>query len=138
MNNETARDEPGEAVSVKDKVNHQGIRVHPGMAGQEDGDQEGNPFPENERRTVHGSRNAEDSATVVLEINRRRSDMKLKDLKRGEYFTKKAIDSPAESQVWIRGDYDRSTKSYECSRFDDVCSTQFIRADKEVFVDFVF
>ena len=42
--------------------------------------------------------------------------MKIKDLKKGAFFTKKPVDNPKESQVWIRGEYDRSEKKYECTR----------------------
>lgn len=64
--------------------------------------------------------------------------MKVKELKKGDFFTKKAIAEPRESQVWIRGEYDKSEKAYECTRFDDVCSSCYMKGDKEVFVDFVF
>lgn len=65
--------------------------------------------------------------------------MKLKDLKKGEFFMKGKAGSPKTwRQVWVRGEYDRSSKLYECHRFDDVCDTQFIRGDRTVFVDFEF
>lgn len=64
--------------------------------------------------------------------------MKIRDLKKGAYFTKKEIAEPRESQVWIRGDYDRSEKRYECRRFDDANTFCTIAGDREVFTDFVF
>ena len=64
--------------------------------------------------------------------------MKIKELEKGAYFTKKAIEVPRESQVWVRGEYDRSSKKYECSRFDDVNTTCFLPGGREVLVDFVF
>lgn len=64
--------------------------------------------------------------------------MKIKELEKGAYFTKKAIEVPRESQVWVRGEYDRSSRKYECHRFDDVNTTCFLPGDREVFVDFVF
>lgn len=64
--------------------------------------------------------------------------MKIKELQKGEYFTKKPIGNPKESQVWIRGEYDRSQKKYECTRFDDACSFCYLPGSKDVFVDFVF
>lgn len=64
--------------------------------------------------------------------------MKLKELKKGDYFTKKSIENPTESQVWIRGDYDRSLKKYECSNFADVNKTCFIKGDREIYTDFTF
>ena len=64
--------------------------------------------------------------------------MKLKDLKPGDYFTKKPIDKPKEHQVWTRQAYDRSTKKYEIVRWDDICDTQLMDGNREVFVDFTF
>lgn len=64
--------------------------------------------------------------------------MKIKDLKKGAFFTKKPVDNPKESQVWIRGEYDRSEKKYECTRFDDISCSCFLPGSKEVFTDFTF
>ena len=64
--------------------------------------------------------------------------MTIRELKKGEFFTKKPIDAPRESQVWIRGEYDRAEKKYECTRFDDLCVFCYLKGDKEVFVDFTF
>ena len=64
--------------------------------------------------------------------------MTVKELKKNDWFTKKPIDEPRESQVWIRGEYDRSTKKYVCTRFDDICTTCLIRGDKEIYTDFTF
>lgn len=64
--------------------------------------------------------------------------MKVKDLKRGTYFCKKDIPCPADNQVWVRGDYDRESRRYECMRFSDVCDVQYLRGDKDVFCDFTF
>lgn len=64
--------------------------------------------------------------------------MKIKDLKPGDFFTKKEISEPNDSQVWIRGAYDRSEKKYECTRFDDISRFCYMAGAKEVFTDFVF
>ena len=64
--------------------------------------------------------------------------MKIKNLKKGDFFTKKPLDNPKESQVWMRGEYDRSQKKYECTRFDDMCTSCYLPGDKEVFTDFTF
>lgn len=63
---------------------------------------------------------------------------KLKNLKKGEYFTLRPISNPKESQVYIRGEYDRYEKKYECIQFSDMCSTRYIKGDKEVYTDFIF
>lgn len=64
--------------------------------------------------------------------------MKIRELKKGDFFTIKAIDEPRESQVYVRGEYDRSEKKYSCYKFSDVCSERLFKGDKEVFVDFTF
>lgn len=64
--------------------------------------------------------------------------MKLKELKKGDFFTLKNIEYPKENQVYIKGDYDRSTKTYECTAFNDICKFRYIKGEKEIFVDFTF
>lgn len=64
--------------------------------------------------------------------------MKINDLKMGDFFTKKAVEYPTERQVFIRGEYDRSTKKYECTRFDDINTVCYLDGKKEVFTDFIF
>jgi hypothetical protein len=62
----------------------------------------------------------------------------LKSLKKGDFFTKKSIDSPSDSQVWIRGEYDRSSKKFSCTRASDFCDEQFISGSKLVYTDFTY
>lgn len=62
----------------------------------------------------------------------------IKDLKKGEFFTLKPIDEPKESQVYIRGDYDRSEKKYECGKFSDISAYRMFKGDKVVYTDFTF
>lgn len=64
--------------------------------------------------------------------------MTIKELKKGDFFTKKDIPEPKDNQVWVRGDYDRSSKTYECYCFDDVNRFCYIRGSKEVFTEFTF
>lgn len=64
--------------------------------------------------------------------------MKLKDVKRGEFFTRKFVEEPKESQVWIRGEYCRDLKKYECQNFNDANRFIYIRGDKEVYTEFTF
>lgn len=64
--------------------------------------------------------------------------MTVKQLKNGEWFTLKPIAEPKESQVYIRGDYDRTAKKYECGRCDDISYSRLIKGNTEVYTDFVF
>lgn len=64
--------------------------------------------------------------------------MTLKDLKIGEYFTLKQIENPTEKQVYIRGEYDRAEKKFECGRFDDISYTRYLSGKTEVYTDFTF
>jgi hypothetical protein len=63
---------------------------------------------------------------------------KLNTLKKGEYFTLKEIAEPKESQVFVKGEYDRESKTFSCTKFSDSNSERFIKADKEIFTDFIF
>ena len=58
----------------------------------------------------------------------------IKNLKKGEFIKRKA-DS---QQVYIKGDYDRQSKSFSCIAYDDINKEIFIKADKIVFYGFTF
>lgn len=62
----------------------------------------------------------------------------LKELKKGEFFTLKPIEEPRENQVWIRGDYDRSAKGYETTRFSDICDSVIRGRGTKVYTGFTF
>lgn len=63
---------------------------------------------------------------------------RIKELKKGEYFTLKDVEYPSENIVWVRGDYERSMKKYSCYKFSDVCHERFFKGDKEVYTEFTF
>ena len=62
----------------------------------------------------------------------------VRELKRGDFFTKKPIPEPKENQVWIRDYYDQSLKKYCCYNFADVNHTCFLQGKKEIFTRFTF
>lgn len=62
----------------------------------------------------------------------------VRDLKKNEWFTLKPIEEPKDNQVWIRGEYDRISKTYGASNFDDINKERFFKGNKEVYVDFTF
>ena len=64
--------------------------------------------------------------------------MKLKELKKGAWFTLKPIDHPTDKQVFIKDDYCREERKYICGRFDDISYSRLLSGDKEVFTDFIF
>lgn len=64
--------------------------------------------------------------------------MTIKDLKKGDWFTLKPIAEPKENQVYIRGDYDRSEKKYECGKFSDISYCRMLKPSTEVYTDFIF
>ena len=64
--------------------------------------------------------------------------MTVKQLKKGEWFTLKPISEPKESQVFVRGDYDRTEKKYVCGKFSDISYSRLLKGDTEVYTDFVF
>ena len=64
--------------------------------------------------------------------------MTVKELKKGEFFTKKPIADPTDSQVWIRGAYDREQKKFECVCFADCNKYCYIKGSKEVYTEFTF
>lgn len=64
--------------------------------------------------------------------------MKVRELPKGAYFARKPTSTPSAKQVFIRGDYDRSQRKYECVCFDDANRFIYLKGDAEVYTDFVF
>lgn len=62
----------------------------------------------------------------------------LKDLKKGEWFTLKPIEEPSENLVWVRGDYDRETKTYGIYKWSDINHESFKKGTTKVYVGFTF
>lgn len=64
--------------------------------------------------------------------------MTVKELKKGEFFTLVNDAEPLPHQVWIRGDYDRSSKTYSCIRFTDCNSERFLKGNRPCYIEFTF
>lgn len=64
--------------------------------------------------------------------------MKLKDLKKGDWFTLKNFSEPKDNQVWIKNEYNRSSKKYLCIRCSDISDSKEVSGDKEVYTNFTF
>ena len=64
--------------------------------------------------------------------------MKLKELKKGDWFTIRPIKEPKEIQVYIRGEYDRTDKKYACGKFNDISASRLFDGNKEVYTDLIF
>lgn len=59
----------------------------------------------------------------------------LKELKKGAWFTLKPIGEPKESQVWVKGDYDKIDKEFSCYSLDDINRERFFKGSKLVYDD---
>lgn len=65
----------------------------------------------------------------------------IRNVKEGQFFTlvqPNQEDEVKQSQVYIRQHYDRGSKTFSACRFDDICKERFFKADKKVYVDFIF
>lgn len=63
---------------------------------------------------------------------------KIREVKIGEYLTLKPEEFPKENIVWVRGEYNHSSKMYSLYKFSDVNHERFVKGDKECYVDFIF
>lgn len=61
----------------------------------------------------------------------------VKELRLGQFFTKKEIPNPTEYQVWVWGTYLGNGK-YSCTRFSDINDECKMGKDKQVFINFTF
>lgn len=61
--------------------------------------------------------------------------MKLKNLKRGDYFKLKNSDT---APVWVKGEYVRSERKYSAYKFDDVNHERLMPGQLDIITDFEF
>ena len=71
---------------------------------------------------------------VLKETKMHATTATLKQIKAGDYIKRK-IDAKA---VYIKGAYDRATKSFSCIDTEDISREVFIKADKLVFIGFTY
>jgi hypothetical protein len=64
--------------------------------------------------------------------------MTIRELKKGEFFTLKPIAEPKESQVYIRDEYDRTSKKYTAYKFNDINAFRELKPNTQVYTDFTF
>lgn len=64
--------------------------------------------------------------------------IKLKSLKRGDLFVLKDIMYPNHEQVWIKDEYDHSTKKFLVVNYADLSHSKQLTGDKLVYTDFIF
>ena len=64
--------------------------------------------------------------------------MTMKELRKGDFFTLRAIEDPAPSQVYIRGEYDRTERKYWAQKFSDISDGKYIDGNREVYINFEF
>ena len=58
----------------------------------------------------------------------------IKNLKKGDLIKR----TETAQRVYIKGDYDRASKSFSCIAYDDINQEIFIKANKVVFYGFTF
>ena len=58
----------------------------------------------------------------------------IKSVKKGDYFKR----TPTAKMVYIRGDYCKSNKAYECGKADDINSGSYFKSAKIVYIGFTY
>ena len=64
--------------------------------------------------------------------------VKLKDINKGVWFTRKPIENPKENQVYIKSTYIRENKKYSCIKYSDINSEIMLKGETIVYIDFTF
>lgn len=57
------------------------------------------------------------------------------NLTKGDIFKLSATET---APIWVRGDYDRSSKTYSCYQWEDVNRETFLKATRRVYTGFTF
>lgn len=73
---------------------------------------------------------------MKLGINCRDID-EIRNLKKGEWFTLRHIETPKPNQVWIRNHYDKANNRYSIINWETQ-RERFIRADRKAYLNFTF
>lgn len=60
---------------------------------------------------------------------------KIKDLKKGSYFTLNKIEATS-NDIYVRGEYIREAKKYSCYKYNDVNKERLLSGNKQVVNDF--
>lgn len=58
-----------------------------------------------------------------------KNNMRLKDVPKNDFFKRK----PDAKKVYIRGEYDRSTKTFECTDTEDINRAIYLKGSTMVF-----
>lgn len=61
----------------------------------------------------------------------------IKDLKKGELFKREINGKPSE-RVYIKGSYNRASKTYSAIAYDDINNEIFLKPNKAVYIGFTF
>lgn len=56
----------------------------------------------------------------------------LKNVKRDELFR---LSTSENAPLWVRGEYDRAEKKYECYKYDDINHFSYFKGTRNVFVE---
>lgn len=59
----------------------------------------------------------------------------IKGIKKGEFFK---LSNKPNAKVYIRGDYDKSDKTYECQNAEDMNDYRYFKGSKVVYVGFTY
>lgn len=59
----------------------------------------------------------------------------LKNVKRGDFFR---LTNSTTAPVWVRGEYNRSSRKYECYKYEDSNYWSEFRGSRVVWIDFEF
>lgn len=61
--------------------------------------------------------------------------VQVRDVPEGGYFKLAPTDT---SPVWVRGEYVRGEKKYECYRADDICHFAYYKSNRYVYIGFTY
>ena len=67
--------------------------------------------------------------------------VRLKDVPKGSYFHRTSMrdgEFCEHSVVWLKGEYDHSTRKWSCYKFEDICNDRLFKGEERVTIDFTF
>lgn len=67
--------------------------------------------------------------------------VRLRDVPKGTYFHRVSVKDGEfceHSVVWLKGEYDHSTRKWCCYKFEDFCNDRLFKGEERVTIDFTF
>lgn len=62
-------------------------------------------------------------------------ETRVNKVNQGTYFKLRPTET---APVWVRGEYDKASKTYSCYKYEDTNHEKFLKGNREIYINFTF